>query len=467
MADEIVQNLIEKITQNFNEKCRNHYLIQKFEKKVLSGKADLTDVERYAGSIGSQLSKSLLESIDFTEFENGRMYLELSEEILTQTLKNNYNLINQAAEKVQKDLDSRLGFMIKSQKADFPIDRIKAIASSLCDKTVSDDTIRRRMSSPVENVTHSFYTDSVKKNAQFRNDAGLKCYLVRKTNGKCCDWCSSIAGRYVYGDHPDDIFRRHDNCGCTVTFENGRVRQNVWTKRTWEVPDIDIGPYEPAVISPEKSKMLQEKNLPKTLTSTADSGKIKEKERDLSSPSFSDVSIPQNTLRGSENFSEKAKKKLYENERIISGNRYETAIVYNSDGSIAFKKKGNSDSVSFTSKEIKELNGKILTHNHPNGSNFSTADINMLRRGNLSEIRACNSRGTYILNPPKEWHKDISDFDSLDVTYEKIYKETSSKYRDQAAQTGKSIIQFLDEIEDEAMKTFCDKYGLNYKWEDK
>lgn len=277
MADEIVQNLIEKITQNFNEKCRNHYLIQKFEKKVLSGKADLTDVERYAGSIGSQLSKSLLESIDFTEFENGRMYLELSEEILTQTLKNNYNLINQAAEKVQKDLDSRLGFMIKSQKADFPIDRIKAIASSLCDKTVSDDTIRRRMSSPVENVTHSFYTDSVKKNAQFRNDAGLKCYLVRKTNGKCCDWCSSIAGRYVYGDHPDDIFRRHDNCGCTVTFENGRVRQNVWTKRTWEVPDIDIEPYEPAVISPEKSKMLQEKNLPKTLTGKGNGGIIKNK----------------------------------------------------------------------------------------------------------------------------------------------------------------------------------------------
>jgi len=232
MDDERTRKLIEKIMRSFNEKCKNHSFIQKFEKKVLTGKADLIDVDHYAGSIGSQLSQALLKNIDFTEFETGRMYLELSEEILTRTLKNNYDLINRAAAKVQKDLDARLDFMIKSQKADFPIDRIKAIARSLCDKTVSDDTIRRRMSSPIENITQSFYTDYVRKNAQFRNDAGLRCYIVRETDGKCCSWCSSLAGRYVYGEHPDDIFRRHDNCGCTVTFEGGRARQDVWSKRT-------------------------------------------------------------------------------------------------------------------------------------------------------------------------------------------------------------------------------------------
>lgn len=272
MDDERTEKLIEKIIQSFNEKCRNHFFIQKFEKKVLAGKADLIDVDHYAGSIGSQLSQALLKNIDFNEFETGRMYLELSEEILTRTLKNNYDLINRAAAKVQKDLDARLDFMIKSQKADFPIDRIKAIARSLCDKTVSDETIRRRMSSPVENITQSFYTDYVQKNAQFRNDAGLKCYIVRETDGKCCAWCSSIAGRYVYGEHPEDIFRRHDNCGCTVIFEDGRTRQDVWTKRTWEAPDINPDPYKPTTISPEKAKKLQEKNLPETLTGGSNGG---------------------------------------------------------------------------------------------------------------------------------------------------------------------------------------------------
>jgi len=46
-----------------------------------------------------------------------------------------------------------------------------------------------------------------------------------------------MAGRFEYGEEPDDIYRRHDNCDCTVTFENGRKRQDVWSKREWEAPE--------------------------------------------------------------------------------------------------------------------------------------------------------------------------------------------------------------------------------------
>lgn len=275
MADEFTQKLLEKIMQNFNKRCSDHPMIQQVEKKVLSGKADLIDIDHYAGSIGAQLSQAILESVDLTEFESGRMYLELSEDILTQTLKNNYELVNKAASRVQKDLDSRLNFMIKSQKAKFPLDRVKKIASSLCDPAVSDDTVRRRMTAPIENITRSFYTDYVESNAQFRNDAGLKCYLVRETDGECCKWCSKIAGRYIYGEHPDDIFRRHDNCSCTVTYENGRTRQNVWTKRTWEAPDTPKNSVNPTVIPPEKAKDLQAKNLPESLTNIGNGGIIR------------------------------------------------------------------------------------------------------------------------------------------------------------------------------------------------
>ncbi|SFB94913.1 hypothetical protein SAMN02910406_00885 [Ruminococcus albus] len=75
----------------------------------------------------------------------------------------------------------------------------------------------------------------MKANAELRNKAGLKCYIERETDGKCCEWCTKMAGRYAYPDDtPKDVFRRHDNCGCSVTYKNGRQRQDVWSKKTWE-----------------------------------------------------------------------------------------------------------------------------------------------------------------------------------------------------------------------------------------
>ena len=65
-----------------------------------------------------------------------------------------------------------------------------------------------------------------------------------KIDQKCCPWCSKVAGRYTYGEEPDDIYRRHDNCDCTVTFENGRKRQDVWSKREWEAPKEGAGAGE-------------------------------------------------------------------------------------------------------------------------------------------------------------------------------------------------------------------------------
>ena len=92
-----------------------------------------------------------------------------------------------------------------------------------------------------------FYTR--KENAEFRDEAGLKTYLVRQTNGKCCDWCASLAGRYLYEDAPEDVFAKHDNCTCTVEYITDRYRENVHTKKRY------------ALSQRERSEIL--KNTPK------------------------------------------------------------------------------------------------------------------------------------------------------------------------------------------------------------
>jgi len=200
----------------------------------------------------------------------------------------------------------------------------------------------------------------------------------------------------------------------------------------------------------------------KGLDISGGSGIIKEKQRKTTAfPKTKSTSL----AAGSERFSPEAKKKLYENERIISGDRYETAILYDADGNRLFMKKGSNDSVTFTAKEIKQMKGNVLTHNHPNNSVFSPEDINMLRRGQLSEIRACNQYGTYILQQPDKWSEDISTLSKINSEYEKVANEVGEKYKEIAAKEGKSVLHYLDQIDMEAMETFSTKYNMKFRWE--
>ena len=80
---------------------------------------------------------------------------------------------------------------------------------------------RRRARSTSENITNSFHDDFIEENARFRSRAGLKVYVERRTSGKCCPWCSKLAGTYLYADvsySGNDVFRRHKNCHYQVLF---------------------------------------------------------------------------------------------------------------------------------------------------------------------------------------------------------------------------------------------------------
>lgn len=176
-------------------------------------------------------------------------------------LKDNYEFVNDLASQVQKSIDSKAKIQLNPQKAIYPIERINQVISDVSDVKAEWETIQCRLDSPVCTVTESFYDDYVKENAKFRNDSGLNCYITRTASANCCKWCSSLAGRYAYSDAPPDIYRRHDNCTCTVTFENGKTRQDVWSKKTWEVKETPKENYKPKKFSNEQAKAVQQENL--------------------------------------------------------------------------------------------------------------------------------------------------------------------------------------------------------------
>ena len=173
------------------------------------------------------------------------------------------------------------------------------------------------------------------------------------------------------------------------------------------------------------------------------------------------------TKVGSNCFSDTAKANLYQHERILSGNNYETGVLYDNKGNVVFKIKGNEKGVSFTAKEVQKMNGGILTHNHPNGSVFSPADISTMWKAGLSEIRACNTKGTYIIRGTPEFKSVFSNVKELEKAYWDDMNEAGMKYRDIAAQNGRSIFYYIKQADEDGIKLFCKKYGLEFKWEDK
>lgn len=271
--------MLEKVKKTFFSKCRSDSEIQNLLKKFSGNTANLLDVENYSRLLGNMLSQTFLEIIKPESLPNQRLYYNIAKTILEPMLRDNYNYVNNVASKVQQSVDKKANIQIKPQKSAFPLERVNQIINAVSDQTADWETIQRRLDSPIRNITESFYDDYIAENVKFRNNAGLRCYITRSVSGNCCKWCSALAGKYAYSNAPPDIYRRHDNCHCTVTYENGKKRQDVWSKKTWQVKETSKENYKPVKLSSEQAKALEQKNLQykgiqNNLTSAKNSDKI-------------------------------------------------------------------------------------------------------------------------------------------------------------------------------------------------
>ena len=247
-------------------------------KRIKNGTATLTDTAEYARVLSHILGREVSANVLDLDDRAG---------VVTQLLHDCYEDVNGIYAQAQTILDEQAGIHIRPQKPGFPDERVQQFAHSLIDPTVKDSVIKRRAKAGCETITKSYHDDCVKKNAQFRHDAGLKCYIVRMGT-KCCEWCSEVAGKYEFGEQPDGIFRRHDNCDCTIIYDgqvlrgkyntDGVTRGKTWTERG-EVP----AEYEPTTFTQEQAKELERRNLAQIrgLTSGTDSDKIKAEEKKL------------------------------------------------------------------------------------------------------------------------------------------------------------------------------------------
>jgi len=316
-------------------------------------------VDDFLKLVKSADSDKRLKGQKFSSFSDSFRYAEMRSEIIGQlmeqnildlddretacllTLKEQYAPINSVCGQVQRSLDRKTGLNLTPQKSEFPLERVQTLAHSLTDPTVPDETIQRRARAGTETIILSIHDDYIEENTKFRTKAGIKCYITRTTDGKCCPWCTSIAGRYEYGKEPSDIYCRHDNCTCLVTFENGRERQSVWSKQSWSeekereyLRKLDeekrkkrealkqrkelAGQKKPTVLSRQQAEWIQEQNLNRGLTNGENSGKISTGEPlKISMQFFANKNIPKMSDRELRKSIETWKQRVNEHEEYI------------------------------------------------------------------------------------------------------------------------------------------------------
>jgi hypothetical protein len=275
--EDIGKELCERVREVFEQRNSSNAFMVRLKDEIARGTATMRDTSLYSQTLGINLRRAIKEVVTPDELPDSTLYYNIAHSILEPLLRDTYEDVNAVCAEVQRKLDDKAGIHLAPQKADFPAERVRAAcgSASVKDTAAHGIEVLERTS---ENITAAFSDDYMKANADFRNRAGLDTYIERRDDGKCCEWCSKIAGRYSYPDKaPRDIFRRHDNCGCTVEYVCSKGRQNVWSKR-WrdEQGKAERIAYADGAGKPVRYTPEQAKELEKRLTEERGRGIIQE-----------------------------------------------------------------------------------------------------------------------------------------------------------------------------------------------
>ena len=232
--EDIAPKLLKKIQDDFKNKFDNSKIIRELYRKVEQGNATYKEANEFAIEVGELLSGSFKKNLSSSVLPDGRMYYNIADRIIRDTLGNNYELVADISAKIQETLNKKAGIGIKAIKPKINEDKVRGIVDIVSGKEKYDD-IAYMLGEPVINFSQSVVNDTVRENADFQYKAGLSPKIIRTSTGKCCEWCDKLAGIYDYeavSDTGNNVFRRHKYCRCLVEYAPGDgKRQNVHTKQ--------------------------------------------------------------------------------------------------------------------------------------------------------------------------------------------------------------------------------------------
>lgn len=235
---DIAPELYEQIRLIFNRKMsaarsgRHKNLFDVVE----HGSPSYHQVGEYARIAGAYMSSALQQTLTVDALPDGKLYYNIAQKTLGQALRDDYDLVSQAAEAAQQAVNDAAEVGIKPIKPAFNQDR----ADGLIDLISASDLVTDEawvLGEPVVNFHQNIVDESIKKNAEFHDEAGLEVKVVRRYDGvglhdrkAPCEWCLARSGSFSYPEAMSaGVFQRHENCGCTIDYTS---KKGVTTRST-------------------------------------------------------------------------------------------------------------------------------------------------------------------------------------------------------------------------------------------
>lgn len=237
---DISPELLRDIQDTYSKLLEENSVIAGIKKKIESKTINYNDAFEYAGQAGEAYAAAFKKVLNSEALPDGKMYWNIAQSVVKPTLEDMYDKVADVAQITQKQLNEAANIGIKALRVTNKEDRIEGLLNRLASEETYDD-ISWILDRPVVTMAQSVIDDSVKINSEFQYKAGMKPKIIRTAAGGCCKWCTARAGIFIYPDVPKDIYRRHENCNCTVVYNpgEGKKYQNVWSKEWKNVGEHD------------------------------------------------------------------------------------------------------------------------------------------------------------------------------------------------------------------------------------
>ena len=139
MDKDVVPELLETIKKEFEKEKSSNNDINQLLKVLDKNNATYLEANKYAIEIGELLSKVLTKNINAEILPDGKMYFNIANRIMNETLQNNYELIADYAENVQSQLNKKANLRVKSKRPPINQDRIDGIVNRISSEELFDE----------------------------------------------------------------------------------------------------------------------------------------------------------------------------------------------------------------------------------------------------------------------------------------------------------------------------------------
>ena len=237
--EDITPQLVENVTGEFHRLYDASGKISSLLAKVKAKTATYAEAQEYALEVSRLIGQAWQKYVKADTLPDGKMYYNIASRLIPAVLDENHALVAGYAVEVQKGLNDRAGIGLKAQKAELDGDRVDGLVE-LVSNAERYDQVSGKLLSAFENFSQHAVDETIRKNADLHYNTGLSPKIIRRSNGKCCAWCRSLAGSHDYPAFDRDVYRRHDNCRCTVLYDpadGSKELQDVHT-RNWIDADV-------------------------------------------------------------------------------------------------------------------------------------------------------------------------------------------------------------------------------------